>query len=364
MRDKTYPGIGFPDKEFQDSVELKARGENSFRPRRLPRRLHFWSSFLCEFYRKHHEAPKYAKAILRYAEESDIGSYAIVLSGQTSVWVAECLLRKIPSEKVFIYSLGSPQLWSYKNGLDRFSSCALAKSYKHCLTRASESFEYSNENIRKYFRKTEAQPWPLTTLLESSYLPEPLLKNLPKEEGKFIIGLGGEVMAWEALHSLIHALDSTYWELAGRKVEIHYWGTAPLHQCRTRIIKREIDDCERLHEALSSCDVLYFPYWFDCQLNESGEVRSLALLLTYLVSKSVLLFHGPEYSLLGKILKEHDSALLCHSFDIEVIKMNLRKALYMENKDQVIKNAKRLVERSLPGQQVVKIGSESLLGAI
>lgn len=319
------------------------RYDGSFRPKFLPKPTRFLASFAREIYRKYFEVPKYAKDILNFARENSADRIWIILQGQTMIWLAEYFIKKnvLP---VHVQVWDSPNWWVKARRMDFISCKMIKRSYNfvlgHASRFASASFPMSEGYQKRYAKPSEV----LIGIIPSSYIID---EGKKRDESKIVIGIAGQIYATDTFEGLTDALDSVYWEIDGRKVEIHYWGNSELPIKGSRIIRRGYVHQDQLTMALSSCDVVYCPYWFDVGFKEEAETSFPSKLVTYLASNTIVFFHGPVYSSPVRILEENGAAICCISNDPEVIKMNLRKAIYMPNRSEMISNAKSLLAGKL-----------------
>lgn len=337
-----------PEYPFEGKVESKIvikRIERSFRPRLVPYKIRFVPSFLSELYRKNIEAPRLAKDALRFAENTGADRIWVILQGQTLIWIAEYLIKH-SSLPVHVQVWDSPAWWIKANQIDRFSARLLQKSYQFCLNKSAEFASPSFFMADKYFKTHNRKSETLLGITPSEFV---VREEKEKDRNKIIIGLAGQIYATDAFTSLIEALDSVYWEIDGRKVEIHYWGYSamPPRTNRTRIIHKGYVAQDQLTQELSKCDILYCPYWFARDFREEVMTSFPSKVTSYLASNSVLFFHGPEYSSPVKLLQEGPSAILCFSCDQESIKLKLREALYSPKRNQILENAKKIVSGPL-----------------
>lgn len=349
--------VEFP---FEGKVNYKhriKRYDGSFRPRLIPKRLRFLASLTREIYRKYFEVPRYAKDILKFAKENNVDRLWIILQGQTMIWLAEYFIKK-NIYPVHIQVWDSPNWWIKARGFDYLSAKLLRKNYRYCVERATQfasaSFPMSEDYFQKYSKRSQV----LIGIIPASYIIE---EGPTRDQNKFVIGIAGQVYATDTFESLIDALNSVYWDIDGKRVEIHYWGNSELPVKGDRIIRRGYIPQDQLTQALSGCDILYCPYWFDRGFKEEAETSFPSKLVTYLAANTIVFFHGPSYSSPVDILEENHAAICCLSDDIEVIKMNLRKCIYLPDRNEMIANAKRLLAGKL-GEEFLHLSFKEFIG--
>jgi hypothetical protein len=342
------PGIGAIQPEFQILKNVKWKSakkgnERRFTSRWIPKKLGFTVAYVVELYRKHFQIPKYLKDVLAFAKENDVDRIWIILQGQTMIYLAEQLIRE-GSLPVHVQVWDSPNWWIKAHQIDRFSARMIRASFQFALQSAksfaSPSFHMSKLHFEKYAKKSQ-------TFI--GITPSEFMVDTPKSKdpSKIIIGLAGQTYAANTLAYLIFALDSMYWEFEGKKIEIHYWGYSDFPAHRTRIIRMGYINQDQLTTALSGCDLLYCPYWFERDYQEEAETSFPSKLTTYLSSGTLVFFHGPAYSSPVSLLLENKAGICCFSTDVEGIKMKIRQAVLHANRDQIISNAKKLVADKL-----------------
>ena len=345
--------LSYVKSEFPNSGQYKEKyivksSEASYRACYLPKRLTFIGSFIREMYRKYIEVPAYVQQALAFAKEQNADRIWVILQGQTMIWIAEQLIKKnlLP---VHVQVWDSPRWWVKANQLDPFSAKVIYKSYEYVLEHSKQFGSPSHCMSQIYRDKYGRESFPLlgiTPDLKGELLP------VPRSPGKVIIGLAGQIYAKDTFRGLVKALDSIFWKIDGQEVEIHYWGNTSLPIYRTKIISRGYITQEKLCEELSHCDILYCPYWFDRIFEDEAKTSFPSKISTYLQSGVIIFFHGPAYSSPGSLIEQFNAGICCFSNDYEVIKFNLRQALYCEDKATKMAAAKSLVQNQLSERQL------------
>lgn len=321
---------------------IKTR-EAALRHKFVPTLISGCISFAREMYRKYVEIPSLTRKVIRYAKEHQIDRIWIILEGQTIIWLAERLIRK-NTFPVYAQVWDSPVWWVKANRLDALSSKIVCKAYEFVVKKAKQFGSASFNMSKIYKQRYGKESFPLIGITpDSDFKAAPIVRD----PNKFVIGIAGQVYATHIFAILVKALDSMYWILDGREIEIHYWGNSYLPKKRTRIIRRGYLSQEQLCHELTQCDVLYCPYWFDKRFEEVVKTSFPSKITSYIKAKVIILFHGPSYSSPGMMLSEANAAICCFSVDLEVIKLNLRKAIYCKDKEDRLKAAKQLLEHQL-----------------
>ncbi|MGZ3746159.1 MAG: hypothetical protein ACXWRE_02415 [Pseudobdellovibrionaceae bacterium] len=294
-------------------------------------------------YRKHVEIPSLARTIISYGKDQAIDRIWIILEGQTMIWLAERLIKKniFP---VHAQVWDTPHWWVKANLLDNLSAKIICKSYDFVVKNSTQFGSASFNMASIYKDRYGKESFPLIGITPNfSFEDEPKVQN----QKKIIIGLAGQIYSIDTFSKLIKALDSIYWNIDGREVELHYWGYSPLPERRTRIILRGYVPQEKLCSELKQCDVLYCPYWFDNNFAEVAKTSFPSKITSYFQSGVIVLFHGPSYSSPGMMLFNSNAAVCCFSNDLEVIKLNLRESIYCKDKQERIKSANHLLNNQL-----------------
>jgi hypothetical protein len=327
---------------YEQTSVPKSR-EVALRHKRVPKLISTPVSIAREIYRCWFEIPALAREVLKKAAEVHADKIWIILEGQTMIWLAEKLIKK-SSLPVYTQVWDAPQWWADANRLDRFSSRAVFKSFHYCIQN-SKQFGSASFNMSKLLKdKFGRDSFPLIGITPASTTES---RPDQKDDSKFIIGIAGQIYASETFNALIHALDTIYWVLDGRTVEIHYWGNSYIKKKRTRIIRRPYVPQEELIAQLKTCDILYCPYWFEGKFAEVAKTSFPSKITSYLNSGVVMMFHGPRHSSPASLLEEHQAALCCYSENVELIKMCLRKALYSPQVPQIVRAASDLANGCL-----------------
>jgi hypothetical protein len=337
----------FPNPGNYKCEQIIKTREVALRHKYVPTLFSATVSIFREAYRKYFEIPKLGKKLITFAKEQSADKIWIILEGQTMIWLADYLIRK-NTFPVYSQVWDSPEWWVSANRLDWMSAKSVCKSYKFAI-KNSAGFGSASYNMSElYSQRHETKSFPLIGITPD------VNQEIPptRKPNKFIIGVAGQVYATDAFLSLIEALDSAYWTIDGKEVEIHYWGSSDLRVKRTRIFKRGYVSQEQLCSELSSCDVLYCPYWFYRSFEEVVRTSFPSKITSYLKSGVIVLFHGPEYSSPSILLNQHNAALCCNTLDPEALKLKLRESIYLKDKKERLLSAKKLGETLLGEKQL------------
>jgi glycosyltransferase involved in cell wall biosynthesis len=144
----------------------------------------------------------------------------------------------------------------------------------------------------------------------------------------FQIGFAGQFYASEEWRTLQDALDILGWQVDAKKIKINVYANRapeiPL-QYADRIHVHGWLDTETLIDRLSTCDVLYCPYWFDEIHREDAEMCFPSKIATYFAAGRPVLFHGPAYSSPSRFLERWDAAFICNDPRPDELAATLRR---------------------------------------
>jgi hypothetical protein len=203
------------------------------------------------------------RKIISFIREQNVQVIWVVLQGQTMVRLADNLMQstKLP---VITQVWDAFDWWLRENRIDRFTKVRLLatfdkviKSSKSCAT---ASWAMSNEYTKNFG---------IPNIPVIAGLPEEFfVSNVRRDDlykDNFIIGIAGQFYAQDAWNRLLEALDSIDWTLQKRKIIIRIMGSRFSMTCSKPgnfeyLGWRSQEDTIQI---LSTCDLLYLPYWFD-----------------------------------------------------------------------------------------------------
>ncbi len=284
------------------------------------RKIDFVFGYLYALFLYFFDSKSKSKEILKYCRQNNVQKIWVVVRHPYHMWVAERLLR---SKKIPVYLQISNDLCSWSpHPPDRVSRYFYPASRDYCIAAAAgvagQSFAAD-----KVLSASAASLYPLPTQDMNIQAAVPTARS-----DKFIIGILGPIRHKDCFNSLMFTLDLIYWEVDGRKIEIHYWGPGQLPIARTRIFYKHHGDMSTLPAALESCDILYSGYSFEKSYSRQSRLSYPLELPFYLKTSRPIFFQGPRYSSPVKWLLG-DGVIFCNSKSFEVVEFNLRKCLYL-----------------------------------
>lgn len=270
----------------------------------FPKCLRFIFLLISTIKKKFFEVPKYGKALIEAASSENIDQIIVNMDSQANIWLAQYLVRNSPL-KVLVITFFSVETIGKLYKLDRFSIRYLQHCYQFCV-RNCEVFQSSYFEIKNISKDVK-------------------VVKRTRSADKIVIGIIGYPAHDENVKKFVATLDSIYWELDGKKLEIIFVGDKPPAIRRTRLLHRE--NFSMFSDIFSDCDILYFPDWFETSFVRGSELCSHFLFTQYLAANIIVFFHGARSSEFVSFLENTNRGIICGSLDEEVIKFNLRKAV-------------------------------------
>ena len=195
--------------------------------------------------------------------------------------------------------------------------------------RASERCAVICENMkRRYEQEYGTRGVVLQHGVRSALVCPPAAR--PGTSGPFRIGYAGSVTAARTFESLLTALASSRWRIAGRPVRLTLMGRrfevssrgTPAHV--TYLGWRSHEECIR---RLSETDVTYLPQPFDPRFQPRATLSFPTKLTTYLAAGRPILVHSPPGSSLAAFFKQHPVGVWCSELDQGAVLQALTRLL-------------------------------------
>ncbi len=283
--------------------------------RHFPLHLGVLESYIKEQSTAAFAIPKLTKEILTFAETTGAGTIWCTLEGQTMIRLALALQKQLPLPMV-AQIWDPPGWWLRDNNVDKFSRKKVLSDFADVLSNSKTT--------------TAAASWAMAEQYKKDYGCNaiPVVPGLPKDwacppsaglndSTTLTIGFAGQLYSSDEWNCLMSALESKGWMIEGRRVEVRALG-------RTFGINAKGERNIRFYgwrsqqesiEILSSCDVLYCPYWFSPQFETESRLSFPSKLTSYLATGRPVIFHGPSYASPSRFLQENNAALQCNSLN-------------------------------------------------
>lgn len=127
------------------------------------------------------------------------------------------------------------------------------------------------------------------------------------------IGICGNIYANDVWNALLAALHGVNWRIDNRNVRIHVVSrySVPNNPGIPHVVTHGWHDQRSTIRLLSSCDLLYCPYWVDAAMYEVSRLSFPSKLTTYLASGRPVFFHGPKCSSVWEFLHSMNQCCMC-----------------------------------------------------
>jgi len=216
------------------------------------------------------------------------------------------LLRKRPWQTAMIGEFG--RVWCESNGRFVISE---AIGLEYCRRYGDRPFVWVTDGLTSF--ASEAKRIPTSGTLRIYFMG---LFNLPYREN---------------LRALLAALRCTEVNRLGFRIELVFrCGSLPRGFTDTvpKITVLPFDSEQAVAADLANADLLYFPLPFGKQFESSTAFSLSTKLVSYVGSGIPILYHGPEDSAAGNLLKQHDAAICVPSLDTKEIAAALRRIVH------------------------------------
>ncbi len=268
--------------------------------------------------------------IIRFAKEQQVDAIWAVLQGQTIIRLTRPLAKKL-SVPLFTQVWDSFEWWLRANKIDEFTQKRFLKEFdeviKHSTCCATASWAMSESYKTKY--NTPTIPVIAGLLKELACIPA----ASPHNRNEFIISMAGQFYAQAEWLSLINALNSVSWFIAGKNIKIRVIGGDFQVSAQLPANFEYLGWCsqEKTINLLADSDLLYMPYWFSEEFYKESSTSFPSKLVTYFASGRPVFCHAPDYSSPSKYIAENNAGYLCNSLATDKIIYELERAIADED---------------------------------
>jgi glycosyltransferase involved in cell wall biosynthesis len=211
-----------------------------------------------------------------------------------------------------------PNWWLRQSHFDPVSSRQMYRQFDRTIRRSRSCAVVSQPMAEEYGKRYGVDTVVLPPCLDLKATPLP--PRAPAVADRFTLGLAGQIYAVEEWKSLLRALESVGWRVAGREIAIRVIGRGLAyfvenHRAGGHIELLDWLPQEELIRRLAEMDAAYCPYWFDPVFENEARLSFPSKLVSYLAAGLPILFHGPDYASPARFLKANPAGLCCHSLE-------------------------------------------------
>lgn len=265
------------------------------------------------YIRKIHARKMIADAV-RFGREQRIEQVWALLNSPQIIYIAGriAVALRVP---LVVTVLDPPERFSYDLGMDSFSQRVLIKDFAKNLCNAAKvaviSEPMRDEYHHCYSLDAIVQPQGL-----SQSLKQPVSEKI-NDDAKFTIGFAGFTYANKEFSTLLAALDSVGWKIAGKEVIVRILSSS-MNINNTKKVNIEFLGWRPLEETiaiLSKSDVNFIPYWFDQAYELAARLSFPSKFSAYLASGRPVFILAPEYASPNLFIKKYPVGLACQTLD-------------------------------------------------
>lgn len=175
-------------------------------------------------------------------------------------------------------------------------------------------------------------------------------KRQRKEDDIFVIAMSGQLYAYGPIMALLVALNSMKWRYRGRKIIFRLYGPnnlCPAEPTPCFMEYRGWVPQEQLLEELNEADLLYCPYRFEPDFEETARYAFPGKLSTYMRTGVPLLVHSPEYSGITHFVQERKCGYVLKSVVLGDIVSKIQQIMDDESRWDYAKTAWEVSNREL-----------------
>lgn len=187
-----------------------------------------------------------------------------------------------------------------------------------------------------------------------------------KERDSFIIALTGQLYAYGTIMSLLAALNDMKWKHAGKRIVFRVYG-ANMHFDMPTPCYMEYRGWvpqEQLMEELKDVDLLYCPYRFDADFEQTARYAFAGKLCSYMRTGIPLLVHSPDYSSISRFVKRNECGYVLESVVQSDIVQTVKGIMDDDGRYDLARRAVQVSDEQLSAQVMYKNFSYALESAL
>jgi glycosyltransferase involved in cell wall biosynthesis len=308
-------------------------------------RLKGIGSRIGDFYVTSIQLPKIIKNIVAFGRETQPDIIWGVVQGQTMARLIRPVANKL--DLPYAVQIFDPIIWWFQaNKVDKYTQKIVMREFgemihhSRCLIAAS--WMMASAYKTQYGSRDSV---PVIQALDDIVVP-------PKGEKRndiFLIVLSGQLYAYDSIMALLAGLNHMNWCHAGKRIVFKIYGSSihfdPGFPCY--IEYRGWIPQEELLAELMTADLLYCPYRFDADFEETARYSFPGKLSTYMKTGVPALVHGPYYCGINSFIKDNNAGYVCESLELQDIVTTIRRIIDDTKRLDLAKNAIRTLEEKL-----------------
>ncbi len=167
------------------------------------------------------------------------------------------------------------------------------------------------------YRELGANTTTIAASIDRELVQKPA-KSPHLEREDFIIAIAGQIYATSEWETLILALNTLNWKIAGKKAKIRILSryAAMWANTSTNIEYLGWRSQSETIALLADSDILFCPYWFSPDFAVEARLSYPSKLTSYFAAGRPVLFLGPSYSSPAKLIEKHKIGFGCYSLNI------------------------------------------------
>lgn len=248
--------------------------------------------------------------ILRWCRSNDVRRLWVVLESPLCYRLAALVARQSTMEMVAtIWDPAESVVRQF--GLDRISQKDAIRDFGEAIAGCLRLGVIS-EAMAEHFRTQDPQLETTVMRLVPDKISNEAVPSWTDQQ--FRIAFAGSLYASREFNQLLAALDSCHWTIAGRPVRVQIMGTKIHHQTTSSACIEFLGyrSNHEVVEVVRRADCCYVPYWFDPAYGSAVKLCFPSKLITSLVARTPIFFHGPSDSSPAEFLRNYLAGVACH----------------------------------------------------
>lgn len=294
------------------------------------------------------QLPRILNRIAAFAEELRPDLIWAPVQGQTMVRLIRPAAEKI--QVPYVVQVFDPINWWFQaNAVDGWTQKKVMKEYSRMIHNA-QCFIGASPNMAVVYGAQYGCRNSVSIMMpfEEGKVCRP--KRVRKADNVFVIALSGQLYAHGTIMALFNALNSMGWSYRGKRIIFRLYGPdniCPAVSTPCFIEYRGWIPQKQLLEELAEADLLYCPYRFDPDFEETARLSFPGKLSTYMRTGVPLLVHSPEYSGIAHFVQAQRCGYVLKSVVLEDIVAVIHQIMDDELRSDYAKTAWDVSNREL-----------------
>lgn len=306
------------------------------------------------------QIPRILRRITSFAEEMQAELIWAPVQGQTMARLIRPAAERI--HVPYVVQVFDPINWWFQaNAVDGWTQKRVMKEFGRMI-HGAQCFIGASPNMATVYAAQYSCRNSVPIMMPFDAAKTYVSKRVKRTVNTFVIALAGQLYAYGTIMSLLVSLNSIKWSYRGKKIIFRVYG-ANMHfdipvPCFMEY--RGWVPQEELLEELAEADLLYCPYRFDPDFEETARLSFPGKLSTYMRTGVPILVHSPEYAGITHFIRERQCGYILESVVMEDIVNAIQTIMDDQPNLNYSKTALDVSDRELSLQAMYKNFAQAL----